>query len=487
MPLDVNGTGHGAGRVDAAATRLKQAAAMRAEWRLAAALKRFVRALFRRFGFGLVRIRAGFDVVDLYREVDDLRAFRDAAVREIGDLKEAVEVSRDQLSVERSYVAALVSIGECRTPSATISDRRATDDPPYRSCPWIEGGVSFVPGRLRVCPNTHIGGGTPGLVPFKEGLLPVSDIRQRRDIIRRANRAGVFSPCAGCAFSSVGTWAPRAHAFDLVCIAHATACNLACSYCHSIPEARHLQKPGAVPRLYSTFAALIDDGMLAPNSRIQWGGGEPTILREFEALFGLLQRHGAYSEVYTSGVLAPEILLEQVAQGRAGVMISLDAGTAGTYRRIKGRDVFDRVVANAARYAAANPGRTLLKMILSEDNAGEVGAFLDVAEKAGVRIVCFDTPMYRDRIGDRLIDAAARFRQEADRRGLECRRGEVGVVYNLQDQVEARIEEALARADTAPMATAQAKSAPIRSMRSVHSASTPQPKISRARAGSSTV
>ena len=455
MPLDVDGMGHGAGPVNAAATRPNQVAAMRTEPQWAGALKRFVRALFRRFGVDLVRIRPGFHVVDLCRELDDLRAFRDAAVREISDLKERVEVSRDQLSVERSYVAALVSVGERGAASATFSDRRAADDPPYRSCPWIEGGVSFVPGRLRVCPNTHIGGGTPGLVPFTEGPMPVSDIRQRRDIIRRANRAGVFAPCAGCAFSSVRAWGPRAYAFDLVCIAHATACNLACSYCHSIPEARHLQKPGAVPRLYSTFAALIDDGMLAPNSRIQWGGGEPTILREFGALFGLLQRYGAYSEVYTSGVLAPDILLEQVAQGRAGVMISLDAGTAGTYKRIKGRDVFDRVVANTARYAAANPGRTLLKMILSEDNAGEVGAFLDVAEKAGVRIVCFDTPMYRDRIGNHLIDAAARFRQEAARRGLECRRGEVGIVYNLQDDVEARIEDALAQADTAPIAANQ--------------------------------
>jgi MoaA/NifB/PqqE/SkfB family radical SAM enzyme len=141
---------------------------------------------------------------------------------------------------------------------------------------------------------------------------------------------------------------------------------------------------------------LIADGLLAPRARIQWGGGEPTILREFDALFGLLSRHGVDSEVYSSGVRIPKVLIDGLTENRAGVMVSLDAGTADTYARIKGRAVFDRVVANVARYARANPGRTLLKMILSSQNLGEVCGFLDVAEKAGVRIVCFDTMMFHD-------------------------------------------------------------------------------------------
>ena len=419
--------------------------------------KSVVRRALRSLGFELVRRRPGLDLTKVLAELDDHRAFRAAAEAEIRELKERAESREDQLRVQQNYLSALTSIiASQETATARMAgaismrmdsgrnlEYATAVSPPgagYASCPWIEGGVSFIPGRLRVCPNTNIRGGTPGLVPFSEGPLPVKDILARRDLIRRANRLGCFEPCTSCAFRVTRSWETRPYAFDLLCIAHATACNLACGYCHSIPEARYLQNPKSVPRLYPTIAALIADGHLAPGARVQWGGGEPTILREFDALFGLLGRHRAYSEVYSSGVRVPEVLLDGMAQDRAGVMISLDAGTPETYARTKGRAVFDRVVANVARYARVNPGRTILKMIVSEMNLGEVLQFLDVAERAGVRIVCHDTMMYRDRADDRVIEAVARFRAESARRGLECRMGEVGSVYNPDDRVAQRVD-----------------------------------------------
>lgn len=425
--------------------------------RVARRVKSLLRGALRALGFEFVRRRPGLDWTKLLAELDDHRAFRTAAEAEIRALKDQGELDRDQLRVQSAYVSSLKVLVtaqereptrdaariEARTGILPPRDGTAAAPAPgseYPSCPWIEGGVSFIPGRLRVCPNSHAGGGTPGLVAFSEGPLPVSEIVAQRDIIRRANRLDCFVPCAKCAFRVTRSWKSREHLFDLVCIAHATACNLACAYCHSIPEARYLQNPNSVPRLYPTFARLIADGLLAPKARIQWGGGEPTILREFDALFGLLSRHGADSEVYSSGVRIPEVLIDALIENRAGVMVSLDAGTADTYARIKGRAAFDRVVANVARYARANPGRTLLKMILSSQNLDEVCGFLDVAEKAGVRIVCFDTMMFRDRVDESVIAAAARFQLEAAKRGLECRGGEVGLIYNLDDHVAERIE-----------------------------------------------
>lgn len=397
-------------------------------------VRHLILRLFRSLGFDLVRRGPGFDLAEALVELDHHRAFRPAAETEIRTLKERVESQKDQLRVTQDYLSALQAM-------VTVEDASAPPPTKYPSCPWIEGGLSFIPGRLRVCPNSHLGGGTPGLTQFSMGRLPVEEILSRRDIIRRANRSGAFSPCTRCAFRVERNWEPKPYTVDLLCIAHATACNLACGYCHSIPEERYLQNPNSVPRLYSTFQALINDGHLAPESRIQWGGGEPTILHEFELLFDLFRKHGAYSEVYTSGVRVPPVLLDALAQDRAGVMISLDAGRPETYARIKGRPLFDRVVANTARYVQANPGRTILKMILSEQNLDEVSRFLDIAERTGVRIVCHDTMMYREHIDDRVIEASARFREESTRRGLECRIGEVGSVFNPDDRVAGRIED----------------------------------------------
>jgi hypothetical protein len=95
----------------------------------------------------------------------------------------------------------------------------------------------------------------------------------------------------------------------------------------------------------------------------------------------------------------------------------------------------------------------MLKMILSRENAGEVRQFLDVAESAGVRIVCYDTMMYENHVNDGVIEAAARFRYEAAARGLECRAGEVGLVYDLDDRVSQRIEAAYSALAGEPVAS----------------------------------
>jgi molybdenum cofactor biosynthesis enzyme MoaA len=120
-------------------------------------------------------------------------------------------------------------------------------------------------------------------------------------------------------------------------------------------------------------------------------------------------------------------------------MISLDAGTPETYAKIKGRPVFQRVVANVVRYTQANAGRVILKMILSEQNMHEVSQFLDIALHSGVRIVCYDTPMFHAQTNDSVVEAAAFFCKEAARRGLECRVGEVGSIYNTKDGVTDRV------------------------------------------------
>lgn len=390
-------------------------------------------------------------------ELEDQRAFRRAAEAEIAALKKQLACCEDELRTDRTYLESLLVLSACSRPQGPIpsgdANGRGGDagalsaewpdevaDAVYPSCPWIEGGLSFIPGRLRVCPNGHLGGGTPGLLPFEAGELPVDQILKRRDVIRQANRAGCFAPCAQCAFLEARRWPRQSYAFNLVCIAHATACNLACRYCHAVPESLHLQNPKSVPSLLATFESLIEQGLLASDARILWGGGEPTMLREFEPLLSLLEGHGAYSEVYTSGVRVSPKLRESLRQDRAGIMVSLDAGTADTYRAIKGRALFDRVVVNVAQYAAVNPGRVILKMILSDDNRGEISSFLDVAERAGVGIVCYDVLVKDGDVDERSIEDAAFFSEASAQRGLECRIGEVGSIFVPGARIEARVQ-----------------------------------------------
>ena len=393
---------------------------------------------------------------DLRGELADLRAYKIAAASELEALKERSLSDADSLRVQGDYLRTLEVLQGVRSgaqdavvegPAVTldkVSPIRAADTDAAAatySCRWIEGGMSFVPGQVRVCPNCNAKGGAPGLARFPDAALPVEDILRKKEIIRQGNQQDAFDPCTRCAYREKKGWPKKEHAFNILCLSHATACNLACDYCHTIPEERYLQNPGQVPPLLPVIRQLIDEGHLAPDTLVQWGGGEPTILREFNEMFTLLENHGAFSEVYTSGVRISQVVMDALARDTAGVMVSLDAGTADTYRHIKGRDSFNRVVDNVQQYAQRNIDSTILKMIFFERNLGEVTAFLDVAERAGVRIVCFDTPLYRDHVDDRFIDAAALFCDEAERRGLEWRPGEVGLVYNPADRVYGRVQD----------------------------------------------
>ena len=397
----------------------------------------------------------------LYKKIGDLLSFRKAAEKEIYSLKEQHFIDSDEVKYLKIYLdtaSRLIDVFKQRHQSIvnndfldreryiwdSVADIASPDrGQEYPSCRWVEGGLSFIQGRLRVCPNCVEDGGTPGLMRFASGQIPVREILRLRKLIILANQNGGFSPCNNCVFRTKKRWEPKQHLFDIICIAHSTACNLICEYCYSVPEKRYLQPLSGIPRLKPTFEHLIENSYLSPKSIIQWGGGEPTIVPEFDELFNYLGHYGVNSEVYSNGVKLSKIVLNALAANQAGIMISLDAGTRRSYAMIKGKDHYGRVVANIATYAAANPYRTIMKMIISRNNVSDVTPFFETAERAGVRVVCYDVLMYQKHIDHEVIDASALFCYESEKRGLQCLKGEVGFIYRPGDKIDERIDERL--------------------------------------------
>jgi coenzyme F420-reducing hydrogenase delta subunit len=91
--------------------------------------------------------------------------------------------------------------------------------------------------------------------------------------------------------------------------------------------------------------------------------------------------------VFTNANFVSKALRQGVAKGLVTILCSVDAGTAETYRRIKGRPMLDRVWKSLAEYAALDRDRVTAKYIVMESNrsAEEIDEFFRRAQEAGVR------------------------------------------------------------------------------------------------------
>jgi hypothetical protein len=103
---------------------------------------------------------------------------------------------------------------------------------------------------------------------------------------------------------------------------------------------------------------------LARGTEAFWGGGEPTLLADFEQTITVLNQHDAKQVLNTNCLQYSDSIEKSLVRSPAtSLTCSIDAGSAETYRSVKGADCFDYVRENLARYArAGNPkGGDLLR------------------------------------------------------------------------------------------------------------------------------
>lgn len=161
---------------------------------------------------------------------------------------------------------------------------------------------------------------------------------------------------------------PTQLAFKRVLINHhRNYCNCRCTYCpfwNVTPKPRLFSVAGL---LHSLFAQqVIADGCI-----FAWGGGESTLLPEFEETVLHLADLGYSQFIHTNAIRYSEAISEVLRRGQAVVNVSLDCGDAASYRKIKGVDAWDKVIANLERYrdALVDPTALELKYIFNKDTA----------------------------------------------------------------------------------------------------------------------
>ncbi|MBI5571858.1 MAG: radical SAM protein [Desulfomonile tiedjei] len=287
------------------------------------------------------------------------------------------------------------------------------------TCRRLEGGLAFFGNQLQACCVRHHGnlGHVLLLERYDKDSLPGAEIvRARQELTARLQESGGYPRCQGCPLLEWRAPNKNKHLVDYINFAHNLRCNLECTYCNN--QLGPLNIPESVPRLFPLVKGMVRDGLLDPNALIEWSGGEPTLLHEFEEMSSFLTEIGLRQSVFTNALILSTAALEWIPGSLERMYVSVDAGTRETYRRIKGKDAFDRVWLNIARYVRAGGGRVLPKMILLKENLGEVRQFVDCAERAGAQRIVVD-PNSRDaELPAESVQAAAVMMEECARRGI---------------------------------------------------------------------
>jgi len=276
---------------------------------------------------------------------------------------------------------------------------------------------AVTPGALKACGSATHEKGTPTICRYPEpNVDPDAFLAGLADIIRGNQLPD--GPCVGCR-NLVSTKVHKhfvADYFSAISLHDFCGCNSHCVYCggseYFLPVEYVASQDHEI-----LFKNLLSDGLIKPRStRVDWGGGEPTLVDTFDRTVEFLSSNRILETVNTSGVRF-SLPVETALKNRTTmVRISPDSGTNETYLKVKRNGFCDSVWESIERYAATG-GNLVIKYIIFSMNSdpGEVEAFIDRCHRAGVKRICisldgrylWDTDPDAEKLTEKELQAAA--------------------------------------------------------------------------------
>jgi pyruvate-formate lyase-activating enzyme len=142
--------------------------------------------------------------------------------------------------------------------------------------------------------------------------------------------------------------------------------------------------------IYGTYEFVERLSELTEIRRIWFTNGEITVDRDAAKVFGLCESKGYGVTFVTNAFVYREEIGRMLGSGEKYMInTSLDCGTRESFKRIKGVDRFEKVVANLKKYASSG-GRIYLKWIFLEginDNEADMDGFSEICAEIHPYIV----------------------------------------------------------------------------------------------------
>ncbi len=246
---------------------------------------------------------------------------------------------------------------------------------------------------------------------------------------------------------------------DPVCLYLETTnrCNLLCTTC---PRTYADLEPEA-DMSWELFTRIVDQ---VPNIArvVLHGVGEPMLVKDLPRMVRYLKARGAYVLFNTNGtVLTPRKGRELAETGLDELRVSLDAADAATFRIVRGKDYFNRIVRNVKAFTEmqAREGLELPRVSLwltgLKETIAQLRDFVRIAHDVGVREVYLQRLVFYEQgaVGMARPDQALFERLGAEEtqhlRAAEALAAELGISFNASGATEPG--ESLARkVETSP-------------------------------------
>lgn len=141
-------------------------------------------------------------------------------------------------------------------------------------------------------------------------------------------------------------------------------CNCRCSYCD-------LYKKKSIDYDYKFIPELLQHPSGKDINSIRWVAGECTLQKGFKEYCQMLLSANVYQQFYTTAIKYSRCISDALKAKQGSILVSIDAGTRETYKKIKGVDKFEAVVSNIYRYGRESQNKSCCatKFIIDSKNS----------------------------------------------------------------------------------------------------------------------
>ncbi|MEI0557258.1 radical SAM protein [Brachyspira intermedia] len=152
-------------------------------------------------------------------------------------------------------------------------------------------------------------------------------------------------------------------------IQHYSHCNLRCNYCSYTKDNTFFK---AKYNIIDYLELFREKGKLLGNNWIDFNGGEPSLLENFDDILSyLIDNNLGTIALYSNSVKYSEKIFQALKENKILLSTSIDAGTASTYKNIHGANVYTRVVDNLIKYKSSGTNHLDIKYIITDENMND--------------------------------------------------------------------------------------------------------------------
>lgn len=193
-------------------------------------------------------------------------------------------------------------------------------------------------------------------------------------------------------------------------IQHYTECNERCLYCCYAQENNFKKPEYDILKIFDLFK---NKNKLGKNNWIDFSGGEPAMLKDFDRIINyMLDNEMGTIVVYSNSVIYSKAISRGLKENKIILTTSLDTGIKSTYAKLRGADVYTKVIENLIKYKNTGTNGLWLKYVITEHNRTEDDMWSFIMTMLAIRpnkvMICPDFPYGDKEIPDETVKFAAK-------------------------------------------------------------------------------